>query len=277
MENNPPLKRKETVFLNLKDGEENDPEDTYAKIVRKYRQSKNVPWRRFCETPSFLKLVGKLTNEDVIDLGCGEGFYTRKLRQLTTGKVFGVDFCDNFIKMAQFQQYGANDIDYRQFDCGLPIEDIPGQFDLVTPTFLVQNALSEEDLEQMVQNIWNLCKPGGRVCGLNASPFVPVEEFKKDEKYGLSLSQKSTFYFEENASEYSVRLFDKEADMDISLRLMWYSGQFYEEAFRKAGFTNFRWVQLELFEDTDNAEYWKDFLTNCQVIMYEAIKPLNKD
>jgi len=49
-----------------------------------------------------MKLVGELSNEDVIDLACGEGFYTRKMRVMTTGKVYGLDYCENFIKMAKW-------------------------------------------------------------------------------------------------------------------------------------------------------------------------------
>ncbi|CDW81677.1 UNKNOWN [Stylonychia lemnae] len=254
--------------------QERESDDTYAEIVQKYKKSKMVPWRKFVETPSFMKLVGQLTNEDVIDLACGEGFYTRKLRQITTGKVFGLDYCQNFIKMAIWQQGAANDIDFRQVDCSLPITNIPYQFDLVTPTFLLQNAQSEEKFEQMVQNIWNLCKPGGRVCGLNGSPFIPREQFDKDEKYGQVLSSNSDSYYKNNASEYSVRLFDKVADLDISLKVMWFSGEYYEQIFKKVGFQNFRWVQMELFENTDDIEYWKDFLTNGLILMFEAFKPL---
>lgn len=51
-----------------------------------------------------MKLVGQLKNEDVIDLACGEGFYTRMMRNMTSGKVYGVDFSENMIKLAKWQQ-----------------------------------------------------------------------------------------------------------------------------------------------------------------------------
>lgn len=81
-----------------------DPvEDTYREIVENYKKSKLIPWRRFIETPSFMNLVGQLSSEDVIDLACGEGFYTRKFREMTTGRVYGVDYSENMIKLAQYQ------------------------------------------------------------------------------------------------------------------------------------------------------------------------------
>ncbi|CDW82993.1 methylase [Stylonychia lemnae] len=244
-------------------------DDTYATIVKEYKTSKMLPWRVFVETPSFMKLVGQLTNEDIIDLACGEGFYTRKMQELTTGKVFGFDYCENFIKMAKWQLNGKGHIEYMHVDCSLPIVDIPQQFDLVTPTFLLQNAVNEERFEQMVKNIWNLCKPGGRVCGLNASPFLTRENFNKAADYCVTFSTDSDSYFEKNATEYAVTY----TDLNITLVLYWYSPSHYEKTFEKLGFKNFRWIELEPFADADSYEYWKTFSTDNFMIMYEAIKP----
>jgi ubiquinone/menaquinone biosynthesis C-methylase UbiE len=60
-----------------------------------------VPRRKYLETPSFIKLLGDLSNEDVIDLACGEGFYTRILREKTKGKVYGVDISTGMIELAK--------------------------------------------------------------------------------------------------------------------------------------------------------------------------------
>lgn len=90
------------------------------------------------ETPSFMEFLGPLSNEDVIDLACGEGFYTRKFRVLTSGRVYGVDYSENMIALAKYQlaQEPMN-INFSQWDCSLPIEHIPFKFDVVAPTFLL--------------------------------------------------------------------------------------------------------------------------------------------
>eukprot|EP00347_Sterkiella_histriomuscorum_P009145 403342348 len=250
-------------------------EDTYAQIVANYKKSKLIPWRRFIETPSFMNFVGPLSSEDVIDLACGEGFYTRKFRQMTNGKVYGVDFSENMINLAQYQLTDGMDINFSQQDCSLPVTHIPHQFDLVTPTFLLQNATSEERFEQMVRNIWNLCKPGGRVCGMGSSPKLSVDKLKKEEKYGRFYTVEPETYFKENASRYVVRIVDEEANLDINLVLNWFSAEHYERTFKKLGFVDFKWVPMSQFGDEGNEEYWKDMVNDCSIIMYEAWKPLN--
>lgn len=161
------------------------------------------------ETPSFLKLVGPLQKEDVIDLACGEGFYTRIYRGMTSGRVIGVDFSENMIKLAKWQQTTASsseEIQFYQHDCSLPIDFLPHEtFDLVTPTFLLQNATSEERFEQMVRNIFNLCKPGGRVVGMGSSMKCPPEKLKRDEKYGRFYTIDDD-YFNKNGTKYLVRI-----------------------------------------------------------------------
>ena len=46
-------------------------------------------------------MIQHITNENIIDLGCGDGFYTRILNQKTTGKVFGVDISNSMIESAR--------------------------------------------------------------------------------------------------------------------------------------------------------------------------------
>lgn len=74
--------------------------DYYRDMVAEYNASKNKPWRIYIERYTYLNLIGKLENEDVIDLACGGGYYTRLLREKTKGKVYGVDISEGMIVYA---------------------------------------------------------------------------------------------------------------------------------------------------------------------------------
>lgn len=63
----------------------------YDPIAEQYKRSKLQPWRAHLEAFTLLKLVGDLAGKTVIDVACGEGFYTRVLRQRGAAKVTGVD------------------------------------------------------------------------------------------------------------------------------------------------------------------------------------------
>lgn len=62
-------------------------------------------------------------NDDVLDLGCGSGHLTRKIRGLTNGKVVGIDPSEGMIKEAvekskrldiTYEIKSAEDMDYEE-------------------------------------------------------------------------------------------------------------------------------------------------------------------
>jgi ubiquinone/menaquinone biosynthesis C-methylase UbiE len=146
------------------------------------------------------------------------------------------------------------------------------QFDLVTPTFLLQNASTEERFETMVRNIYSLCKPGGRVAGMGSSPMIPPEKLDLGKKYGRTYELDDD-YFKKNGARYVIRIIDDDLEVDIKLVLYWHSAEHYEQIFRKVGFTNFRWIEMKVEGFHGNEEYWKDFIEYNTLIMYEAFKP----
>jgi ubiquinone/menaquinone biosynthesis C-methylase UbiE len=74
----------------------------YAEITVEYKKSKMLPFRTESETPTFMKLLGSnLGSLEIIDYACGEGFYTRKIKEHTIGKVTGVDISPEMIDLAK--------------------------------------------------------------------------------------------------------------------------------------------------------------------------------
>ena len=74
----------------------------YYEISEEYKKSKMLPFRTLSETPTFMKLLSEnLGNQNVLDMACGEGFYTRKIRDLTEGIVRGIDISPEMIDLAK--------------------------------------------------------------------------------------------------------------------------------------------------------------------------------
>jgi hypothetical protein len=48
----------------------------YDAIASDYKRAKQQPWRSFIESFTLMNLVGDLADKAVVDLACGEGFYT---------------------------------------------------------------------------------------------------------------------------------------------------------------------------------------------------------
>jgi ubiquinone/menaquinone biosynthesis C-methylase UbiE len=67
----------------------------YNQIVEDYDQIWNVhPTRVILETPTYLRTLGEIGSCDVLELACGEGYYTRIIKTMTTGRVVGLDISE---------------------------------------------------------------------------------------------------------------------------------------------------------------------------------------
>jgi ubiquinone/menaquinone biosynthesis C-methylase UbiE len=73
----------------------------YDPIAEQYKRSKLQRWRARVEAFTLIKLVGDLAGKAVVDVACGEGFYTRILRQRGAAKVTGLDLSPKMIELAR--------------------------------------------------------------------------------------------------------------------------------------------------------------------------------
>src|SRR5262245_6598559 len=79
-------------------------EAEYDRIAEQYRDAKLQPWRLHLEVYTFLQLVGDLSGKAVLDLACGEGFYSRILKRHGAARVVGVDLSARMIELARAEE-----------------------------------------------------------------------------------------------------------------------------------------------------------------------------
>lgn len=55
--------------------------NSYDTIANEYRDSKQLDFRKYIEEYTLEQLLGGVTALNILDLACGEGIYTRKLKK----------------------------------------------------------------------------------------------------------------------------------------------------------------------------------------------------
>src|SRR5690242_14347118 len=89
----------------------------YDQIATQYQESKRAPWREWIERYSLLKLIGDATDKSVVDFACGEGYYTRLVKEQGAGRTLGIDLSPGMIELAREQEERALlGIEYRVAD-----------------------------------------------------------------------------------------------------------------------------------------------------------------
>lgn len=128
-------------------------------------------WRRFAVEQTGLRPGGT-----ALDVCCGTGMITRGLAKKVgpTGKVIGLDFCEEMLEVANRELQKSpcgNTIEYIQGNAmEIPFPD--NMFDSVTIGFGLRNV---PDMRKTIREMLRIVKPGGRIVSLEfTKPTVPV-------------------------------------------------------------------------------------------------------
>jgi 2-polyprenyl-3-methyl-5-hydroxy-6-metoxy-1,4-benzoquinol methylase len=124
----------------------------YDQIAAQYKRAKLQPWRTHIERYTLLRLAGEVQGKAVIDLACGDGYYSRELRRLGAARVVGVDVSHEMIRLGKAEEARQPlGLEYRVEDARRL--DMPLQFDLAFAAYLLNYAHTAEELTQMCRAV----------------------------------------------------------------------------------------------------------------------------
>ncbi|MBO0950924.1 class I SAM-dependent methyltransferase [Fibrella forsythiae] len=240
----------------------------YNAIAKEYQASKMMPWRKHVESYTFFQLVGELAHLNVLDLACGEGFYTRQLKLRGAAGVMGVDISDAMIQLAnEAEEQQSLGVTYH---CQNVLSlNLNKKFDLITATYLLNYAQTADELQQMGQIITNHLKPGGRFVTINSNPDyqAPVEAM-----FPYGFTRENAGY--EEGAEITWRFY--QPDMShIAVVNYHLAKATHETALSQAGLTQIHWhsVGSSPAGTHDQAEdYWTAMLDYEPIIGLSAVK-----
>jgi 2-polyprenyl-3-methyl-5-hydroxy-6-metoxy-1,4-benzoquinol methylase len=140
-----------------------------------YKLSKLAPWRKHAERFSASQVLGDVAGMRVLDMACGEGHYTRWLKQTKkAGTVLGVDLSQDMVDLAQGEeQQRPLGVAYQ---CSNALEmpapaSADTQYDVVFAAFLLNYAADEAMLQAFCDAVARQLKSGGRFVSINNSPL----------------------------------------------------------------------------------------------------------
>jgi SAM-dependent methyltransferase len=238
-------------------------------LAEPYRRSKELPFRVYSEIPNHLDLLGPLAGLDVLDLACGEGFYTRRIKQAGAGRVVGIDLAETMIKQARSQEQAEPlGIEYVLAKAEQP-PDL-GTFDLVSAAFLLCNAPDRETLDAMAHSIARFLKPGGRFVTTDAR-FAehPNAEYRP---YGMTGNVTAPL---PDGAAYEITFFLDDGRF-FTITNYAHKQSAYAAALQSAGLTDLSWHTpsitcegLKLFGEA----FWTEYLSRPPIMRLSARKP----
>jgi SAM-dependent methyltransferase len=229
----------------------------YDQIAAKYKRAKLQPWRTHIEQYTLLRLVGDLAGKAVIDLACGEGYYTRLLRQRGAARVVGVDLSHEMVGLADAQEaLEPLGVEYRVGDARSL--NLAGEFDLAVAAYLLNYARTAEEMTAMCRSIAGALKPGGRFVTVNNNPADPPENLDTGRPYGFAKRLEGELV---EGAPVVWQFFLPKGPLEITNYHL--SVATMEEAFRAAGLRDVRWHAPEVSPEGESEfgrEHWATFL-----------------
>jgi 2-polyprenyl-3-methyl-5-hydroxy-6-metoxy-1,4-benzoquinol methylase len=239
-------------------------------VAEQYKESKEQPWRSRIETYSLMRLIGDLDGKKVLDVACGEGYFTRILRRAGASKVVGLDISERMIRLARAQEAAEPlGIEYRIEDARsiVPQQD----FDLAVAAWLLVYAQDRAELARMCRGLASRVRPGGRFVTYTTNPgvydFSPPPDYRK---YGFT-TKLADQVFEGAPIRFTFHLDDTALDIEN----YYLPVEAYETAFHEAGFRDFAIHTPGLSPAPPGGEdrtYWDDLLDYPIAILIDCVK-----
>ncbi len=241
----------------------------YDPIAQEYRRAKQQPWRSYIEAYTLDSMLPDLAGKSVIDIACGEGYYTRRLRRKGAARVVGVDLSAGMIALAQkeedetplgveYQLGDGREIAYEQ------------EFDVAFAAYFLNYAHDRHELRRMCDAIARCLKPGGRFITVNSSPMLDFDPARSYRQYGFDAKIQGPLV---EGAPIIWRIDLEDGSIDIENYFL--DQQIHEEALHAAGFREIIWRAPRLSPEGEQkfgADFWKPFLDYPTVAFIDCTK-----
>ena len=126
----------------------------------------------FVTAPNLLRALGDVEGKDVLELGCGNGYWLRLLAR-AGARTTGIDLAENQITAAKsWDDPITSKIDYRVGDVSEAL-DLQGKFDIIFFEHVLLEIPDKNELYSAIQNAANTLKEGGMLFISDIHPFAP--------------------------------------------------------------------------------------------------------
>jgi 2-polyprenyl-3-methyl-5-hydroxy-6-metoxy-1,4-benzoquinol methylase len=126
----------------------------------------------FVTAPNLLRALGDVEGKDVLELGCGNGYWLRLLAR-AGARTTGIDLAENQITAAKsWDDPITSKIEYRVGDVSEAL-DLPGKFDITFFEHVLLEIPDKNELYSAIQNAANTLKEGGMLFISDIHPFAP--------------------------------------------------------------------------------------------------------
>jgi 2-polyprenyl-3-methyl-5-hydroxy-6-metoxy-1,4-benzoquinol methylase len=230
-------------------------------------------YHRHCQDPVIFGTLGDIRGKALLDLACGDGFYTRRFRSdCGANPVLGIDLSARQIECARaIEQREPLGIEYRVDD--VTKLDVGGRFDVATAIHLLHYLEGESEIESALRGVFDLLSGGGIFVTMIANPEFDLSRHDASDSkskfgYYLSLAEPGNG----GLLRFHPGGFEKERELTIEFRR--WERSFIDRIAANVGFTT-EWHQPFISSEglrTYGSSFFENYLGNPQSVLLKLTR-----
>ena len=241
--------------------------EQYDEVASRFEEgmARMALYHRHCQDPVIFRTLGDVKGKSLLDLACGNGFYTRRFRsECGAEPVLGVDLSPMLIQQAKdSEQHEPLGIEYRVGD--VTTFELGRRFDVVTAIHLLHYLQSAAEIEAALGRIHAWLRSGCSFVTMIANPEFDLAKHDPEDS-----KRKFGYYFSKAQPGNGGLLwfhpggFEKERELTVELR-RWERGPLDDIA-RRVGFTpdwHDPFISAEGLAE-QGADFFANYLSNPQ-------------
>ena len=233
--------------------------DLYDRSATDWKRTEPILLSDFTARPFVLSWCEPIHGLRVLDLGCGEGYFARQLKQRGAACVEGIDSSKQMIAGAMAaEQVEPLGISYRVSDAEKLSKFHDEQFDLVVAVFLF-NYVDHEKMTSIMKGIFRVLRGGGKFIFSVPHPFFA---FLHEEQPPFYFQRNKIDYFSGRNQIFEGRIWRRDGS-NVPVRCIHKTFDDYFNSLAAAGFTSLPAIQ-ELYAQPEHLELDPDFFKPLQ-------------
>lgn len=147
-------------------------EEIYDKAAADWARTDRLMLSDFTARPYAVEALAPLAEMRVLDLGCGEGYVARMIRDQGANEVVGVELAANMVDLARDSSAGDPAMTWHQADAAEIGFLDDASFDRVVCVFLF-NYLTCDHMQRVLKQAHRVLRPGGQLVFTVPHPLLP--------------------------------------------------------------------------------------------------------
>ena len=232
----------------------------YDKLFREYQKTHVKPDKKYSMLPTVLKLATPLKNKVVVDIGCGDGFFSFRFAKKAK-KVYGIDNSKKQIDEAnkhssqntQFVFSDMSDFNYQKSD-------------IINTPFVLGYIKSPKTILKLFQKFHSSLNKKGKIIGIIDAPKSNVHDNKM---FGSVKTIESL----QEGMKLKIDLYDNKKI--VTLNAVYHTKETIKDLLARAGFTDIKWHEPIISKagiKIHGAKFWEKYLNNLDIAYFTAKK-----